>query len=747
MILITFILSTINVTVVSQAINSMTDLTLHPDTQRVTVEDSDPSISVLWDRAIQQAVVNTGVGPTIASRAYAMLHTAMFDAWAAYDATAIATQVGDALQRPKEENTESNKTEAMSFASYRTLAELFPSQVEDLDRLMAELGFDPNNTTTDPATPAGIGYLSAEALLEFRRQDGSNQLGSHPEGTPGIPYSNTANYEPVNRPDTINQIDHWTPERVPIDAEPRTEDRIQTFLTPQWGDLIPFALNSGEALRPEPPEPFLLVPGAVNLEAETITLADGSIIEITSDLIGTIINPAFIEQAEKIVNLSANLSDEQKLIAEFWEDAGGTSFPPGTWMTFGQFVSARDSHSLDEDAQLFFALGNAVFDAGVATWEAKRFYDYARPVRVVRELGNLGLIGEFDEDLGGFAIEAWQPEQGTQTILATDFLTYQTPGSDPSPPFAEYPSGHSAFSASAATILERFTGSEAFGANVTFAPGTSRFEPGITPESPVTLKWNTFREAADEAGRSRLYGGIHFEDGDLNGRTLGTEVGEAVWQETNFFAGGGATSVFGSSAGEIIDSEVSSNFDGYRDLIWSGAGNDIVKVSQTAFGNNRVYGGTGQDELLAGRKDRLFGGSDNDTLEGSQSQGGNRLYGGAGNDLFFNGHGDRLLGGAGNDTFFMGEASGNNLISGGSGEDTFSLVNAGFPEAPNTIADFTSGTDVLQFAGIPKLTGLADLNFVESPVGTTIHFGEIPLATLQNVAANSIEQSDLTFVS
>ena len=128
---------------------------------------------------------------------------------------------------------------------------------------------------------------------------------------------------------------------------------------------------------------------------------------------------------------------------------------------------------------------------------------------------------------------------GTQTILATDFLTYQTPGSDPSPPFAEYTSGHSAFSAAGAEILSLFTGSDDFGASVTFAPGSSRFEPGITPEGEITLDWDTFSKAADEAGISRLYGGIHFEDGDINGRTLGREVGNAVFEQAQFYINGG----------------------------------------------------------------------------------------------------------------------------------------------------------------------------------------------------------------
>ena len=125
----------------------------------------------------------------------------------------------------------------------------------------------------------------------------------------------------------------------------------------------------------------MLVNGTTNLEDKTITLEDGSIVDIDKSIVGTIINPDFITQAEEVVNISANLTDEQKLIAEFWDDGGGSSFPPGTWMTFGLFVSNRDNNTLDEDAQLFFGLGNAVFDAGIATWEAKTHYDYTRPVK------------------------------------------------------------------------------------------------------------------------------------------------------------------------------------------------------------------------------------------------------------------------------------------------------------------------------------------------------------------------------
>ena len=150
-------------------------------------------------------------------------------------------------------------------------------------------------------------------------------------------------------------------------------------------------MSSIEEFRPVAPEPFLLVEGAtVDLDNGQIILAGGETVAISREIVGTIINPAFIEQTEQVVEISAGLTDKQKLIAEFWEDAGGTAFPPGTWMTFGQVVSARDEHSIDDDALLFFGLANAAFDAGIAAWESKTYYDYARPVQSDSCVGRAG---------------------------------------------------------------------------------------------------------------------------------------------------------------------------------------------------------------------------------------------------------------------------------------------------------------------------------------------------------------------
>src|SRR6185369_2390383 len=184
---------------------------------------------------------------------------------------------------------------------------------------------------------------------------------------------------------------------------------------------------------------------------------------------------------------------------------------------FAQFISSRDHHTLDDDVKMFFAVSNAVFDAGIAAWDAKRFYDYVRPITATRFL------------YPGKQVQAWAgPGLGTRTINGGAWFPYQR-DIVTTPPFPEYVSGHSTFSAAAAQVLFRFTGSDNFGDAAKVLKGSSNIEPGITPSHDVLLSWPAFSSAADEAGISRRFGGIHFINGDMMGRNLGREVGEQAW--------------------------------------------------------------------------------------------------------------------------------------------------------------------------------------------------------------------------
>ena len=536
-------------------------------TQVVTINDVDPTISVIWDRVVQQAVIETQtpVGPTVAARAYSMLHTAMYDAWASFDATALRVSFdleGDNVDMPG--GSDADKEKAMSFAALTVLRKLFPDmEALYLEAFQERLGYDENDV--DPV--AEIGIDAAEDLLALRLNDGSNFANG---------YADDTGYQPFNTgPNDIQDITRWTPENVPIDPEDNNPE--QSFLTPQWLNVESFALPEDsdgntvfDDIRPEAPQPFFTEAYSdsildfdnrmIELSADlTIdlgmgageqTFLAGDDIEVSKALIGAVINQGFITQAEEVIAYSRDLNDEGKIIAEFWEDGGGTAFPPGTSLAFAQFVSARDGNTIDQDAQLFMIMGNAVNDAGISTWEAKVEYDYVRPVRAIRDLGELGLIGEMGEDENtgetGFVIEAFGgfnedgTGRGTQMILAENWVTFQLPNGNPSPPFAEYTSGHSAFSASGAAVLKLFTGSDDFGGSVTFEPDSLIFEDGV-PENEVTLSWDTFDFAADQAGESRLFGGIHFLEGDINGRELGTKVGTEAYGLAQKFFNGSAT--------------------------------------------------------------------------------------------------------------------------------------------------------------------------------------------------------------
>ena len=131
--------------------------------------------------------------------------------------------------------------------------------------------------------------------------------------------------------------------------------------------------------------------------------------------------------------------------------------------------------------------------------------------------------------MAGRQIRAWGgPFKGPQTISGEQWQAYQL-GAQPTPAFPEFSSGHSAFSAAGAEILRSFTGSDAFGDSVTIQAGSSRVEPTLVPATDITIKWSTFSEAADQAGMSRRYGGIHFREGDLQSRAMGRLVGAQVW--------------------------------------------------------------------------------------------------------------------------------------------------------------------------------------------------------------------------
>jgi len=505
----------------------------------------EPSVVVKWNEVMLAAARSGPPRPTVIARSLHIVQTAVYDAWAAYDPTANGVYWTGDLRRPATEHTDGNKQKAVSFAAYRALRDQFPTYEANtgaFTNLLTELGYDPADlNSTDTTTPEGVGAVAAQGVLDFRQQDGSNESHNYAPITSDL-YPEP--YVPVNSADPTSDAapgganfdpNRWQPLRVPngklvdnhgsaiFDNADPTTYTDQSFLGPHWGAVIPFGLGDIQEIRDEffPPPPQ-----AESNEAYT----DATGATMTSD-------EAYNMQVDEILEISANLTDEQKAIAEYWADGPRSETPPGHWHALAHGISYRDQHTIDDDVKMFFALGGAVLDASIAVWDCKRVYDYVRPISAIRH------------KYFGQPIQAWGgPNQGTQTMNGEDWRPYQSL-TFLTPPFSEYTSGHSAFSAASAKVLSLFTESEEFYDPVdpTILPfedfnrdgvpdvlgqhivgiGGNSFED--SPSEVVVLQWETFKEAADEAGLSRRYGGIHFQDADLRSRAAGDEIGARAY--------------------------------------------------------------------------------------------------------------------------------------------------------------------------------------------------------------------------
>jgi hypothetical protein len=430
---------------------------------------------VLWNEVFIKAVRAGTLGPPQVARAMAIMNTAIFDAWAL--STKRVTAVHSNVGRAEFFTSQADLNVATSFAAYRTLVNLYPAQKANFDAEMGARGLNVNDVAASLANPAGLGNLTAAAVIEFRKSDGANQLGDLAPGA----YADYTGYAPVNTLSGMADITRWQPLRF-------ANGRAPGFLAPHWGKVKTFSIPDGSALRP-----------IVNLPR-----------------VGS---AEFKADVDYILGLTANLNDEQKVIAEYWANGPSSETPPGQWNVFAQAVSAKRGQSFVADVKMFFALSNAVMDSAIVCWDCKRYYDSARPVTVVRSMYAGQTVTGFrgsaaDQGIGSMPGELWHPYQ------SYNFTT---------PPFAEFTSGHSTFSAASAEVLRALTGSDDFNYSVTVAAGdpTALTEINV-PKSPITLNFNTFSSAAEQAGLSRLLGGIHFPSGNSYGSSSGKSVGKAT---------------------------------------------------------------------------------------------------------------------------------------------------------------------------------------------------------------------------
>ena len=426
-------------------------------------------------------VERLGARPTILSRQMCIPLTAMYDAWSRYQAQAVPVYASGLERRPAAEKG-SQLPAALSFAAYRTMADLFPgsAEVAALDAFMKKLGLDPKDVSRDPRTGAGVGNAAAAASLAARHRDGANQWGDEPGGAKQ-PFADYTYYAPVNSVDQIKDPDRWQPIAFTNPKDPQGPKVVPGFLTPHWYRVKSVALTKPDQFRPGPPP---LVGSAPRLK-----------------------------EVEECLAYNAGLTAEHKALVEFMRDGPRSTGQSGHWLKFAQIISRRDRHDLDKDIQMYFAVASAAQDAFIAAWEAKRFYDSSRPWTLIHHL------------FAGKDIKGWGgPDRGTVTLKGELWLPF-SPSVFVTPPFPGYVSGHSCVSAACAKVLELFTESDHFGASEVRQCCVLTETGGET----VKLDLPTFSKAAEMAGVSRIMGGYHIQADNIAGLKLGRDVAEVVW--------------------------------------------------------------------------------------------------------------------------------------------------------------------------------------------------------------------------
>ncbi len=458
-------------------------------------KETTQSLAYQWLDIAQEATARDvelhAARPTIIARTLEIWATAMYDAWAAYDAKAVGSRWGGRLRRPVHEHTQANKECAISYASFRSLVFVYPESEAYLRSEMNRLGYDPYVVSMDPTTPEGVGNLAAGAVIEYRKNDGANQFGNELGGD-GTPYSDYTYYRPVNPADKCLDPDRWQPITF---TNPDGTKFTPGFLTPHWYRVKPFALKDSSQFRPGPPP---------------TTVADDKWLR---------------EETAQCLRYNQTLTDEHKAIVEFMRDGPRSTGQSGHWLRFAADVSRRDQHDLDMDVKLYFVVANVAHDAFISCWETKRYYDSSRPWTLVRHYYK------------GQMIKGWAgPEGGVVDMPAEEWHPY-SPYVFITPPFPGYTSGHATVSGACSKAIELFTGSDEYG----FFEQRRHCE--LTEEDPgdmITLDLPTWSAVAEMAALSRAMGGYHIPVDNHVGLAVGREIAQWSWPKYKAYFDGTA---------------------------------------------------------------------------------------------------------------------------------------------------------------------------------------------------------------
>ena len=312
-------------------------------------------------------------------------------------------------------------------------------------------------------------------------------------------------------PNNFSYPSKWVPLKI--------DGSKKNYLTFGWGDVTSTGLSN-------PQETAILDAAQAFFPGTASSYNDGS---------------ARANEIAEVVSITGNLTDSQKMIAEFWAGGPFTVSPPGMLVWFWrQYVAAIDIAKRSLPVFFYSGLELAIhlFETGRLVWHSKKTNMQARPIQEIRRMYRGQTLAKYDGSniLG----EAWVPYQ------ETNFVT---------PPFPDFPSGHSAFSQSFANVMKKWFGekiqdrqrsldtlgliSPIFKENQTTNIGTfvipvesSQIQVNVVPSGVLKFSYGTWQEMADEAGLSRKYGGIHATSAHTGSQALANALYgylQSVW--------------------------------------------------------------------------------------------------------------------------------------------------------------------------------------------------------------------------
>ncbi|GGR14785.1 vanadium-dependent haloperoxidase [Deinococcus ruber] len=529
----------------------------------------------VWDELALHAIRNVLPQPTAHARTLFHLSAAMYDVWASYDGAAQGV-----FSHEKHSGSPAQLDEALNYAAHRVLkaryGTLVPGLATCFDTHLKHLGLDSANSDVTGDSAAAIGNRTGQAVLSAAANDGANEAGNYAD-TSGYTFLN-APLQPEFPGTTLNAPDHW--QRLLLQT-PFTQNSIpqsgpQTFMGAHWGSVQPFAMHrSGAFYHDTGPAPSVSnplmrtrwIPDSLRRQAEldpaSAVMLDTSPGAIGNNPLGSDagsghpLNPATGQPYAPNVVRQA---DYGRVLAEYWADGPRAETPPGHWNVIANQVAddpafvrrmqgtGQPLGALEWDVKLYLALNGALHDAAISAWEIKRQTDTGRPISLIRYLaaqsaaGGAGLIPEaglIEERGGTLQVRGWHPGTGVVWEDPLTWVPYQL-SNFVSPAFPAFVSGHSTFSRAAAEVLTTLTGSAFFpgGLHEFVAPPSYLKTDRPSNTAEVRLQWATYADAADQAGQSRIWGGIHLEPDDLTGRRIGHLVGlDAVNLALRYFAG------------------------------------------------------------------------------------------------------------------------------------------------------------------------------------------------------------------